>query len=95
MKNISINQINNWLEEKAKLWEEQIKTSPQLSGSDWPEYYRGLKNFDKLEKFTISTYDLVGEYNISYVFPINRYIKENNLQYKYEGGTGYCNYIRL
>ena len=91
----TIDQINNWLESRAQNWEKEIQQNPHLSGATWPEYYRGLKNFNEQEKFTISSCDLIrGWSDPSYIFPIDRYIQENNLKYTYEGGTGYCHYIK-
>lgn len=93
---MSIEEINIWLENAAQLAEKEIEDNPHLKGSTWPQYYRDLIDFDKKEKFSISSCDFVGYIGKpKRTFPVIEYIRENNLPYEAIGYTGYCEYIRM
>lgn len=90
---LTIEQINDILEKEALKY-------PDLP--DWQDYYRGLKNFHLLDKFSLYSIDRLG-HRFSRVIintdgdqclepkihPIIQYIEENKLQYKYTPYTGY------
>ena len=94
---ITIEEVNLWLEEKASSYKADMFS---LS-----EYYRSLKDFDKLDQFVISSVDCFyghdfvlansnGEMVKIEKFPVLRYIEENNLNYKMIGFTGGCTFVK-
>ena len=70
---ITIEELNEWLEERAQVM--------------WPTYYRGLKDINKLDCFTISSIDWAAS-------PLSQYLGEHHEEYFTEGFTGGCIYTR-
>jgi hypothetical protein len=82
----TIDEINMWLESQAS----QCK-------DNWGNYYRGLKDFHLLDKFTLSSADLITFYYQTppTTHPIVQYIQDNNLKYNINGGTGFCDFVKI
>lgn len=80
--NEEIEQLNKWLEERALAWEETVRLNSYLSGSNWPTYFRGLKNLNQQSGFMISSYHFND--------PISQYLEKHKSEYSFSGGSGYC-----
>ena len=76
-----ISELNQYCEDQAKSWEEWQQKNNQ--NTNWPEYFRGLKDLHTLDSFTIS---IATPPNC----PIRSFIDENRQFYIFDGFTGGC-----
>lgn len=94
---ITMDEVNSRLEASAQAWERicEEKGWKHPEDCNWPEYFRGLKNFTSLDEFSLSSADGHGIGN-SPPSVVRQYIKEHNLIDNYEvvGYTGGCTFTR-
>lgn len=81
-------ELNTYLEEQAQKWEQWSEDKKQRT--DWPDYFRGLKDIDKQNYLMISSTTLVNPDS-----PITQFLMKNIHNYKTAGGTGYCEFFKV